>query len=1078
MAKKSRATSAKPTFHDFLVLNRYLLGLFNQENLQGFRDRLHSDDNIGMAEDGQTRFFHELTARLFHTDAVPIDDLRRYDLNIVRHWQQITEKRNRTDGTLLQMKYFQYLSLLFTEIYLDRYFNRQQALLSDLNAELDEMRLLHDKSPLAKAPEYCVEDLGKLAYWNATGSGKTLIMHVNILQYLHYFSGNSTVKPDNIILLTPNEGLSKQHLVDFALSGIEAQLFDKNSGGLFAATVQIIEITRLGDKDGDKTVNTAFFEGNNLILVDEGHRGSSGDVWLKQRQILAKNGFSFEYSATFGQAAGNGKGKQKEIFETYAKAVLFDYSYKFFHADGYGKESLILNLPKDEKSASDKYFTACLLSFYQQLYLFEQGGTNWRETWNIEKPLWVFVGHTVNAKSGSGKDTADQAAEKSDIQNILHHLAHFLKARETVETWLDDFVCDRAQMTDGGGRHIFQYRFLPLQQRFAGNPAELYADILRLVFHADSPQGLCLTQLKQADGEIALSLGTYPSFGVVNIGNAADFFKTMQESGKFKCKPDDFGQGLFGNINDKDSKVNLLIGAKKFAEGWSSWRVSTMGLMNVGRSEGSQIIQMFGRGVRLKGREMSLKRSTPADRAPKFLEKLETLNIFGINANYMEEFKKYLQEEGVNTEEMLTVEFPAVPNLPGQAKLKTLRLKDGYKDNQKMGFKRQQQVALYDIPEQWADKIRSPHFKLDRYPRLQALSSDKSHAVKSVLDKEKHTLNQLCFPCFDWDKIYLAVQQHKSRQSWFNLQTSKEKLREFVETKSGWYTLLIPKTEMAIHSFADILKQQDLLIELLLGYTERFYRSLKNAYEAEYCEAVEVSEKDAAFQVVYRFEMANDSIGKNYEGQLKQLVEKIGSGSLKEDLGWQTFDGQIEAIVFDAHLFYPLMRLEKDTPVKLRPLVVQEESEYRFVKDLQEAADKGYLQEWTGGKDLYLLRNPPKTGLGFALAGNFYPDFLLWLVCPESGRQWLAFIDPKGITRLDLHDAKFGLHKEVKRLQARMKDADLHLSAFIVSVSSKADLLNVADVSDEDFRKRHILFMENQDYLKDLLTMMLEDAPC
>jgi len=50
----------------------------------------------------------------------------------------------------------------------------------------------------------------------------------------------------------------------------------------------------------------------------------------------------------------------------------------------------------------------------------------------------------------------------------------------------------------------------------------------------------------------------------------------------------------------------LLIGSKKFSEGWSSWRVSSMGLMNVGKSEGSQIIQLFGRGVRLKGYQFSL----------------------------------------------------------------------------------------------------------------------------------------------------------------------------------------------------------------------------------------------------------------------------------------------------------------------------------------------------------------------------------------------------------------------------------------------------------------------------------------
>jgi hypothetical protein len=39
-----------------------------------------------------------------------------------------------------------------------------------------------------------------------------------------------------------------------------------------------------------------------------------------------------------------------------------------------------------------------------------------------------------------------------------------------------------------------------------------------------------------------------------------------------------------------------------------------MGLMNVGQTEGSQIIQLFGRGVRLKGYGSSLKRSGKAQR--------------------------------------------------------------------------------------------------------------------------------------------------------------------------------------------------------------------------------------------------------------------------------------------------------------------------------------------------------------------------------------------------------------------------------------------------------------------------------
>ncbi|MDH7513479.1 MAG: hypothetical protein QHH14_11095, partial [Clostridiales bacterium] len=52
---------------------------------------------------------------------------------------------------------------------------------------------------------------------------------------------------------------------------------------------------------------------------------------------------------------------------------------------------------------------------------------------------------------------------------------------------------------------------------------------------------------------------------------------------------------LFNDIGRPDTTLEILIGAKKFMEGWNSWRVSAMGLLNIGRQEGSQIIQLFGR---------------------------------------------------------------------------------------------------------------------------------------------------------------------------------------------------------------------------------------------------------------------------------------------------------------------------------------------------------------------------------------------------------------------------------------------------------------------------------------------------
>ena len=82
----------------------------------------------------------------------------------------------------------------------------------------------------------------------------------------------------------------------------------------------------------------------------------------------------------------------------------------------------------------------------------------------------------------------------------------------------------------------------------------------------------------------------------------------------------------------------MLIGSRKFTEGWNRWRVSTMGLINFAKGEGSQAIQLFGRGVRLKGYEGCLKRSRKLDagvKPPKHIELLETLTIFGVKAQYI-----------------------------------------------------------------------------------------------------------------------------------------------------------------------------------------------------------------------------------------------------------------------------------------------------------------------------------------------------------------------------------------------------------------------------------------------------------
>ena len=141
---------------------------------------------------------------------------------------------------------------------------------------------------------------------------------------------------DNIILITPNEGLSAQHMAEMTASGIPSARFGDT--GLLAGhrrTVRVTEITKLVEKRTGKgtgvSIEVDALGDRNLVFVDEGHRGASGEAWRTVRDAVAARGFTFEYSATFGQALA--AARDTKLIGDYGKSIVFDYSYRYFHRD-------------------------------------------------------------------------------------------------------------------------------------------------------------------------------------------------------------------------------------------------------------------------------------------------------------------------------------------------------------------------------------------------------------------------------------------------------------------------------------------------------------------------------------------------------------------------------------------------------------------------------------------------------------------------------------------------------------------------------------------------------------------------
>jgi len=1030
-----------------LVLLAWLNGHFGYENN---RDLLADMKEAaeGFDASGLSYVYHRLEARGDKVK-IPLTDLARYDDNVREHLRAMNARRPEP----ITLRYFQYLAVLYTEIFLDWYFHRRGGMLRSLNRFVKE-RNASKTAGEPKDTKFSESDLKKLAFWMATGSGKTLIMHVNYRQFLHY----NDLPLDNILLITPNEGLSDQHMTEMAASDIPAKLFDLNESGLMTTgknAVRVIEITKLVEekRGGGVSVPVEAFEGNNLIFVDEGHKGSGGEAWRSFRDALGETGFTFEYSATFGQALT--AARRDELTAEYGKAILFDYSYRYFHGDGYGKDFRILNLKEETtEDKTEMLLLGNLLSFYEQQRVFEERAEALRP-YNLENPLWVFVGSTVNAVYTEDKQ------KRSDVLTVARFLHHLLEnkrgwAVKTIKKMIDG----KTGLVTPDGQDVFEGKFKYLREtRLA--PEKAYQDILAKVLHAPTGGGLHLCDMRGSAGELGLKAsGAEDYFGLIYIGDTSTFKKLVEEDDSGITLEEDAVTGsLFNGINEPDTSIDILIGAKKFMEGWNSWRVSNMGLLNIGRKEGSEIIQLFGRGVRLRGKGFSLKRSTALDgKHPDHVSLLETLNIFAVRANYMSQFREYLEKEGVETEGDVELPLFIRPNTSFLEKgLVVPRVPEG------RNFEAETDILLE--PE------TGVHVHVDLSMKVQALESgSEGVTVADLRAGREQSIPAESLELVDWQKVYLELLEYKERKGLANLAIRPETPRKIVATSepARLYSLVADESVVAPRSFADTALLHEATVSILRKYTDRFYRVRQERWDSEHMVYTKLDDEDANFQD-YTVRIARG------EAELIAAIQKL----IEEgDRIYREETRELPSIHFDRHLYQPLL-VERGDKVKSDPPGLND-SERRFVEDMRTYC-RSEKDKSLANKEVYLLRNLSRgKGIGFFDKRDFYPDFILWV--KDDSLQRIVFIEPHGMlhAKAYIHDDKAQLHESLPELaramSARTNLKNVALDSFIVSYTPYEDLRVKYDDGTWDrkrFAEAHILFpqerTEEYDYIRCIL---------
>lgn len=838
------------------------------------------------------------------------------------------------------LRYYQILALYFTELYLQKK--------EEYNFEFSKQ---------------------SLAYWMATGSGKTIIMHLNILQYVDYFKN---FRDFEIIMTTPGVNLIDQHereitpFVDFL-----------NSKCRNSVRLTIDSTSALLNKPNDFFDFPQSKSYRRLILVDEAHIGLSSTsasgtdgAFIDLRNRLNKKGtnsFLFEYSATFHNING-------DLEKEYEKSIVYDYNYNLFYKDGYGKDYYFQQVGDDvlEKSFDDNLHNN-LSVINEKIELWHKIDYSvqkdlFKASQHPDKPLIAFMGNTVNNKEKSAKNEDD---EVSDITNIVNFLASLTDTQK------------------GNYKYLFN-------EEYTGK--------------------LTLTRNPETDDEILLSYGNGGFWGIVNVGNGSKFINDLDNDNVIKNPRDkvivtNIDWYSFKNIDNPNSPINVLIGSRKFAEGWNCFRVSVIGLINLGTSKGNKIIQIFGRGVRIKGLHNDGKRTFPQHNEDYFklnnkkdedqIRKIETLCVFSLKKSYLETFT------GAVNKELEIIKRYEIAVSPSIIKLN---------DNTEIAF------------EEFRKRI--PIFKLSKLEIGQCRVSLLPNNSFKVQYNQNGNTKQDTVNNFSINLDYRPNRNEEGKNIkgeltnffndfsvFVNLNKLQNAISDFQE-ENGLYinTNGVQITITDILNFIDVINYKSSLdctnIELIQNVVEQvtidFLKKLKNKVNwyinnsnYEYRELLNQSTDKVKgdfidkYYVLKTIESTKESRGKTTFKKQQEIDEEVTA-----------FEHEIEAIAENLkittignHLYNPLLREVRNNVDSERDLKITPDKlnagEKKFVEDVAI-----YFKGNVAFKDyeIYLMRNVETLkSIGIYLNDDsqvFYPDFILWLLKGDTIH--INFIDPKG----------------------------------------------------------------------------------
>ena len=811
--------------------------------------------------------------------------------------------------------------------------------------------------------------INRASFWMATGSGKTIVM-IKLIEILHLLQESGKIEKKPIMLLVPNDKILSQfkqriqdynqyHSTTMRISEpreYESNILDlyPNEINVFLGRSDLLDVEEnVGKKSDAKRLNYKNFLSSNgwYILLDEAHRGDSKDSIRKEYinqlarglrserieydEVEKKRGFIFNFSATFSD-------------ELDLQTCAFNYNLEKFNEDGYGKNIAILDekLRFKEDENDEEKINRVIESFIifgtikkSKKILFEKYSFQSSKPLLYHNPLMISVSDEVNTPKAGIK-------------------LYFEALLRVMGTKVENFESIKSQMLEKLKSQKTYFSSENLSSEFLEILRQITLDEIReSVFHSREISTCEACRIKGNAKELVFkSKNADKPFLLLNIGDTKKWEKDYIASLGIELS-EDLSQSFFGNINDENSPINIMMGSQVFKEGWDSNRVNFINFINIGSAEAKKyVLQTIGRGVRIEPYKNMRKRLTKS------------------NLEYGEKEKIKGWESGLETLFVMATHHGAIKAIV--ERIQDLRTQTPLKGIQK-------------------SKTFSPLL----VPKYQEVDGNRSYKISAKDFEELKGFLQ----SFDEDVLLLSEEVKSVDMGYSTIQKVLQE-DESIQKTGGKQDKSAEELFRAIDTFF-VCKQKDLKefreLEDEICHFEKFTSTLDPRTIEGINKGIEKLLRSGNKDVLIEQEkekLKNNVIDiDTYTQNIREIENENFDDKFKNEEYGYTFSKELKE-----HYYLPIIIADSPQNNEIS-YVIRHWSEKEFLEDL-----KNYLRDDNHALKKYnwsfsrIVENVDEIFIPYLDSTTqtermFFPDFIFWLQDKESRRYKILFVDPKGL---------------------------------------------------------------------------------